>query len=65
MLNRVNASYTINRVIAFSVILLDMSQYLSWIEDPPPKRVAAGSTPVWDVQTQRKRSKTCAFSLLL
>ena len=25
-----------------------MSQYLSRIEGPPPKRNVAGSTPVWD-----------------
>ena len=24
-----------------------MPQYLSWIEGPPPKRNAAGSSPVW------------------
>lgn len=26
-----------------------MSQYLSRIEDSPPKRAVAGSIPVWDV----------------
>lgn len=27
---------------------IDKSQYLSWIEGPPPKRNAEGSSPFWD-----------------
>ena len=38
-----------------------MSQYLSRIEGPPPKRNAVGSIPIWDASQDRGKPKNGAF----
>ena len=45
-----------------------MSQYLSWIEGPPPKRNAVGSNPIWDAKnnaTNPHKHWVCGFFALL
>ena len=43
----------------------DKSQYLSWIEGPPPKRNAEGSSPFWDAKNNAESLYLQGFSAFI